>query len=176
MVNVFRVESTGVRDALDILDAFTDDMPRASLDALGDMEKVVEDKIRENYIQAGGTNGDFIYDSIGRSVNGESDGSAVYGTVGIYSMTKVESAHGRTEKDIPAARLAYWMEYGTSTLNANAAAKYGRKAKFKKIDYPETELNFRAPRPFISAAFYSTIDKQTDVYLDTLLREVGIND
>lgn len=172
--NVFRVETTGIKDVLDALDNFTDEMPRASKVALDEMEKVIEDKIRDNYVNAGGSVGDFIYDSIGRSVESDSNGDAVFGTVGVYKIDHVALNHNRTLKDITAPTLAYWMEYGTSTLNADAAKRYGRKAKLRRVDYPESELNFRSPRPFVSASFYATIEEQTKIYIDTLLKETGM--
>lgn len=172
--NVFRIETTGIKDVLDALDSFTDEMPRASVKALDEMEKVIENKIRDNYVNAGGSVGDFIYDSIGRSVESASDGSAVFGTVGVYKIDHVALDHGRTVKDITAPTLAYWMEYGTSTLNSDAAKRYGRKAKLRRIDYPESELNLRSPRPFVSASFYATIDEQVNTYVNTLLTETGI--
>lgn len=172
--NVFKVETTGIKDVLDALDNFTDEMPRASKTALDAMEKVIEDKVRDNYVNAGGSVGDFIYDSIGRSVESSESGDAVFGTVGVYKIDHVALSHNRTLKDITAPTLAYWMEYGTSTLNADAAKRYGRKAKLRRVDYPESELNFRSPRPFVSASFYATIEEQTKTYIDTLLKETGM--
>lgn len=172
--NVFKVETTGIKDVLDALDNFTDEMPRASKTALDAMEKVIEDKVRDNYVNAGGSVGDFIYDSIGRSVESSESGDAVFGTVGVYKIDHVALSHNRTLKDITAPTLAYWMEYGTSTLNADAAKRYGRNAKLRRVDYPESELNFRAPKPFVSASFYATIEEQTKTYIDTLLKETGM--
>lgn len=178
--NVFRVETTGIKDVLDALDNFTDEMPRASKMALDEMEKVIEDKIRDNYVNAGGSVGDFIYDSIGRSVESSESGDAVFGTVGVYKIDHVALSHNRVIEggdkpaDVTAPTIAYWMEYGTSTLNAEAAKRYGRKAKLRRVDYPESELNFRSPRPFVSASFYATIEEQTKTYIDTLLKETGM--
>lgn len=172
--NVFKIETTGIKDVLDALDNFTDEMPRASKTALDAMEKVIEDKVRDNYVSAGGSVGDFIYDSIGRSVESSESGDAVFGTVGVYKIDHVALSHGRKLKHMTAPLIAYWMEYGTSPLNAEAAKKYGSGAKLRHASYPESELNFNAPRPFVSASFYATIDEQTKTYIDTLLRETGM--
>lgn len=153
--------TTTLTSILDELDHAIDNIPEANLAGLKAQEEVIQDAIRKNYVSAGGAIGDYVYDSIGQSQHQGDNGVDAVGTVGVYKIDSVMSNHGRESgKSITAPQIAYWLEWGTSRLTPNF--KVGKK--INSIDYPESSLNMRAPKPFVSASFYNTIDEQQNAY------------
>lgn len=157
---------TGRDDIFKDLDLLTREFPVWVKQSFQAQQKVVEDKIRSNYLSAGGTSGDYIYDSIGSSVNYGSNKLDVIGITGVFNLNSVALAHGRVivdgsagYKPMNAAQIAYWMEFGTSRLKSG-----GRKKK--NTQYDEEDLITTSPKPFISSSFYSTIELQEKAFSD----------
>ena len=152
------------RDVIEGLDRLISDFPDITVSALSAQQEVISRKIRANWISiAGGKNGDYVYDSIGQSTKQGKNGSDAVGMTGVFDIDAVSIGHGRVNiegkrKPINAAQIAYWVEFGTSRLQA------GRK--LKNATYEETELITVSPRPFISNAFYSTIEDQQKAFIN----------
>lgn len=157
--NVFKVETTGNKKILQELGRIAEEFPVFTREALAAQEKVVEDKIRQNWVSiAGGNVGDYIYDSVGKSVRTGSNGTDAVGTVGVYNIDNVAAAHGRfieegKRKPMNAAQIAYWVEFGTSRLRSGARKKPG-------VEYNPADLITNSPKPFISNAYFSSISEQ----------------
>jgi hypothetical protein len=109
--------------------------------------EVVEDEVRRNWTSMvpHGKSGDFVYDSIGRNVVRGRNGQDVVGSVGVFKIDRIFSEHGREKGDINAPQLAWWTEFGT----------YGN-----------------AGVPFLSNAFYATLNQQEQVFKQTFERLV----
>lgn len=80
--------------------------------------------------------------------------------MGVYKLDAVDAAYGKTSKDLNAAQIAYWVEYGTSRLKTG-----GRKVK--GVDYEDEDLITVAARPFISNAYYTSINDQNSAFKAT---------
>lgn len=106
----------------------------------------------------GGTPGGYVFSSVGQSVAmSKSDPYTVVGTVGVYKIDSVSVQFGKTEKDLNAAQIAYWVEFGTSRLRNGGRKKKG-------VNYDESQLINVAGVPFISNAFYSSLNEQQDAF------------
>lgn len=150
-------------DVMDDLERLINNFPETTKAALKAQQAVIENKIKSNWVSmAGGKTGDYIYDSIGSNTTYGRNGSDVVGMTGVFSIDRVATEHGRIvqegkRKPINAAQIAYWVEFGTSRLRS------GRK--FKNATDKETELITVSPKPFISNAFYSTIEEQQKAFI-----------
>ena len=106
----------------------------------------------------GGTPGGYVFSSVGQSVAmSKSDPYTVVGTVGVYKIDSVSVQFGKTEKDLNAAQIAYWVEFGTSRLRNGGRKKKG-------VNYDDSQLINVAGVPFISNAFYSSLNEQQDAF------------
>ena len=63
----------------------------------------------------------------------------------------------KTEKDLNAAQIAYWVEFGTSRLRGG-----GRKSK--KGDYSDEDLIKVNGTSFLSSAMYSSMKAQEEEF------------
>jgi len=151
---LFSVTSTGLKEFIKEMEALADAIPEISLKALAEQEKVVQERIKTNWVSmVGGTPGGYVFSSVGQSVAmSKSDPYTVVGTVGVYKIDSVSVQFGKTEKDLNAAQIAYWVEFGTSRLRS------GRKKK--GVTYNDADLITVGGVPFISNAFYSSLDEQ----------------
>jgi len=156
---LFSLESSGLKEFVTEMNGFVEHFPEISLKSLAAQEEFVEDKIRTNWVSmAGGSSGGHVYSSIGHSVAyGKQGENSVVGTVGVYKIDSVAASFGITEKDLNAAQIAYWVEFGTSRLRQG-----GRKKR--DAEYSDEQLIQVAAVPFISTAFYSSLDAQQDVF------------
>jgi hypothetical protein len=151
---VITLTQGGFEGWIDELEQLVEKMPEMTLKALKARQEVIEAQIRENWVARGGSYGGFVYDSVGQSATySKINPVDVVGTIGVYDIDSVKSAHGKTNKDLNAAQIAYWVEYGTSRLKAG-----GRK--LKGVEYSDEQLITVMPQPFITQAFYQTIDEQ----------------
>lgn len=157
--DVFTTTITGGGEILRDLDLLAREFPAWVKECTRAQQKVVEDAIRQNWVSyGGGRANDFIYDSVGHSATYGKNGMDVVGTIGVYNIDRVMASHGRVfeegkRKPLNAAQISYWVEFGTSRL-----ASGGRKKK--GIEYDPEDLIEVKPKPFISNAFYGTLNEQ----------------
>ena len=156
---LFSVTSTGLKEFIKEMEALADAIPEISLKALAEQEKVVQERIKTNWVSmVGGTPGGYVFSSVGQSVAmSKSDPYTVVGTVGVYKIDSVSVQFGKTEKDLNAAQIAYWVEFGTSRLRNGGRKKKG-------VNYDESQPINVAGVPFISNAFYSSLNEQQDAF------------
>ncbi|UNY40122.1 hypothetical protein KLEA5_gp15 [Aeromonas phage vB_AveS_KLEA5] len=156
---LFSVTSTGLKEFIKEMEALADAIPEISLKALAEQEKVVQERIKTNWMSmVGGTPGGYVFSSVGQSVAmSKSDPYTVVGTVGVYKTDSVSVQFGKTEKDLNAAQIAYWVEFGTSRLRNGGRKKKG-------ANYDDEQLINVAGVPFISNAFYSSLNEQQDAF------------
>lgn len=156
---LFSVTSTGLKEFIKEMEALADAIPEISLKALAEQEKVVQARIKTNWVSmVGGTPGGYVFSSVGQSVAmSKSDPYTVVGTVGVYKIDSVSVQFGKTEKDLNAAQIAYWVEFGTSRLRNGGRKKKG-------VNYDDEQLINVAGVPFISNAFYSSLNEQQDAF------------
>lgn len=153
------VTNTGLTEIADYLDKLADKYDEAIRQSVDAMQDVVVERIRLNWVtMIGGNAGGYVYDSIGKSnAMSKTDEHTVVGTMGVYHMDAVASAHGKTKKDLNAAQIAYWVEHGTSRLK-------GGDRKKKNETYSDDQLITIAAKPFIGNAFYASIDQQNEAF------------
>ena len=156
---LFSLTSTGLKEFIKEMEALADAIPEISLKALVEQEKVVQERIKTNWVSmVGGTPGGYVFSSVGQSVAmSKSDPYTVVGTVGVYKIDSVSVQFGKTEKDLNAAQIAYWVEFGTSRLRNGGRKKKG-------VNYDDSQLINVAGVPFISNAFYSSLNEQQDAF------------
>ena len=156
---LFSLTSTGLKEFIKEMEALADAIPEISLKALVEQEKVVQERIKTNWVSmVGGTPGGYVFSSVGQSVAmSKSDPYTVVGTVGVYKIDSVSVQFGKTEKDLNAAQIAYWVEFGTSRLRNGGRKKTG-------VTYDDSQLINVAGVPFISNAFYSSLNEQQDAF------------
>lgn len=163
--NVFTTKLSGNKDILADLDLLAEEFPVWTREALKAQEQIVENAIRRNWVSlAGGKTGDYVYDSVGQSTAIGSNGKDVVGTVGVYNIDSVKIAHGRVavegkRKPLNAAQIAYWVEFGTTRLRSGQRRMTG-------AEYNEEDLIVVAGKPFISNAFYGTLNEQQNAFLE----------
>ena len=153
------VTSSGLKEFIKEMEDLVDAFPEISLKALAEQEKVVQERIKINWVSmVGGTPGGYVFSSVGQSVvMSKSDPYTVLGTVGVYKIDSVSVQFGKTEKDLNAAQIAYWVEFGTSRLRNGGRKKKG-------VNYDDSQLINVAGVPFISNAFYSSLNEQQDAF------------
>ena len=156
---LFSLTSTGLKEFIEEMEALADAIPEISLKALAEQEKVVQERIKTNLVSmVGGTPGGYVFSSVGQSVAmSKSDPYTVVGTVGVYKIDSVSVQFGKTEKDLNAAQIAYWVEFGTSRLRNGGRKKKG-------VNYDDSQLINVDGVPFISNAFYSSLNEQQDAF------------
>ena len=156
---LFSVTSTGLKEFIKEMEALADAIPEISLKALAVQEQLVQEKIKSNWVSmVGGQPGGYVFSSVGQSVAmSKSDPYTVVGTVGVYKIDSVSVQFGKTEKDLNAAQIAYWVEFGTSRLRNGGRKKKG-------VNYDDSQLINVAGVPFISNAFYSSLNEQQDAF------------
>lgn len=153
------LKSTGLKEFIEEMNALADAIPEISRQALVEQQRVVENKVRENWVSmVGGQPGGYVFSSVGQSVAySKSDQYTVLGTVGVYKIDRVSAEFGKTEKDLNAAQIAYWVEFGTSRLKNGGRKKRG-------VAYDDSQLINVAGVPFISNAFYSSLSEQQEAF------------
>ena len=160
MRGLVSLESSGLKEFIAEMEGFVEAFPECSRIALDAQEKFVVDKIKQNWVSMvpNSTAGDFVYSCIGHSTELSVQNSySVVGTVGVYKLDKVDAQFGKKKSDLNAAQLAYWVEFGTSRLKAGGRKKKGQT-------YTDEMLVTNKPVPFMSNAFYSTIEQQEEVF------------
>lgn len=178
---LIRVESTGLKEIVAELEALDDHYDEILLESLKAMQDVVEDATRKNWITlAGGKSGDYVYDSIGQSYTySQTTEHSVVGTVGVYQMDAVDAKHDKStktkrevtkadgttyyKKDLNAAQIGYWVEFGTSRLRSG-------ERKTKGVEYNEEDLIVKLPKHFLSNAAYQTREAQNKAFIETFNR------
>lgn len=156
---LIKITSTGLKEFIKEMEGFAEEFPEITMKALAAQEKVVQEKIKNNWVSmVGGTLGGYVFSSVGQSVAmSKSDPYTVVGTVGVYKIDSVSLQFGKTEKDLNAAQIAYWVEFGTSRLRNGGRKKKG-------VNYDDEQLINVAGVPFISNAFYSSLNEQQDAF------------
>lgn len=156
---LFTIESSGLKDIVSYLDKLGDNYDRILKESVIAMQQVVEDRVRINWVSmVGGKPGGYVYSSVGQSsAFSKTDQHFVVGTVGVYNIDSVNAANGITNKQLNAAQIAYWVEYGTSRLKNG-----GRKVS--GVEYTDEQLITVSSKPFISNAFYSTFSEQQSAF------------
>lgn len=153
------ITDTGLKDIVQYLEKLGDNYDRILLESLQAMQDPVVDRIRLNWVSmVGGQPGGYVFDSVGKSsAFSKTDPHTVVGTVGVYNIDSVNSSHGITNKQLNAAQIAYWVEYGTSRLKSGIR-------KTKGAEYSDDQLITVAAKPFISNAFYATFQEQQKAF------------
>lgn len=153
------VTNSGLTEIADYLDRLGDSYEEITQKSVVAMQDVVVERIKVNWVSMiGGDSSGFVYESIGKSTaKSKSDKNVILGTMGVYNLDSVAAAHGKTNKDLNAAQIAYWVEYGTARLKSGAR-------KTKGAEYSDEDLISIAPKPFISNAFYTSISEQNDAF------------
>lgn len=153
------LKSTGLSDWIKELEGVADAFPEVSKEALKAQQEVIVDRIRQNWVSlVGGQSCGFVYSSIGQSTAySKSDRSTIVGTVGVYKIDAIASQFGKTDKDLNAAQIAYWVNFGTSRLRSGVRKK-------KDVTYDDSQLITTNPIPFIDNAFYSTLDAGQEAF------------
>lgn len=156
---LFSIKSTGLKEFVEELNGLAEKLPEISKKALQAQQKVVEEKIQANWISmVGGSPNGYVYNSVGQSsAISKSNPADIVGTVGVYKIDSVGSSFGITEKDLNAAQISYWVEFGTSRLRSG-------NRKVKGLEYSEEDLIQISAKPFISNAFYSSLDEQQKAF------------
>ena len=160
MRGLVSLESSGLKEFIAEMEGFVEAFPECSRIALDAQEKFVVEKIKQNWASMvpNAATGDFVYSCIGHSTELSVQNSySVVGTVGVYKLDKVDAQFGKKKSDLNAAQLAYWVEFGTSRLKVGGRKKKGQT-------YTDEMLVTNKPVPFMSNAFYSTIDQQEEVF------------
>lgn len=150
---------------LDELESASELIPEIMLTALQARQDVIENSIRQEWVSLGGTPGGFVYQSVGQSsAYSKINPSDVVGTIGVYDIDSVKSSFGKTNKDLNAAQIAYWTEYGTSRLKLG-----GRKVN--GVEYPDEMLITVTPKPFISGGVYKSWTEAETAFRNTFNQE-----
>lgn len=160
MRGLVSLESSGLKEFIAEMEGFVEAFPECSRIALDAQEKFVVEKIKQNWASMvpNAATGDFVYSCIGHSTELSVQNSySVVGTVGVYKLDKVDAQFGKKKSDLNAAQLAYWVEFGTSRLKVGGRKKKGQT-------YTDEMLVTNKPVPFMSNAFYSTIEQQEEVF------------
>ena len=160
MRGLVSLESSGLKEFIAEMEGFVESFPECSRIALDAQEKFVVEKIKQNWASMvpNAATGDFVYSCIGHSTELSVQNSySVVGTVGVYKLDKVDAQFGKKKSDLNAAQLAYWVEFGTSRLKVGGRKKKGQT-------YTDEMLVTNKPVPFMSNAFYSTIEQQEEVF------------
>ena len=150
------IKDSGLKDIVQYLDKVGDNYDRILLESLKAMQAVVEERIRINWVSmVGGQPGGYVFDSVGQSAAfSKTDAHVVVGTVGVYNIDSVNATHGVTIKQLKAAQIAYWVEFGTSRLKSGIR-------KDKRVEqYPDEQLVTVAAKPFIGNAYYASYNEQ----------------
>lgn len=151
--SMITVTGKGLQDWIDEIDTAAEEIPEIMLEALRARQEIIEDAIRAEYVSIGGTQNGFLYQSVGQSANySKHNPKDVVGTIGVYDMDSVKAAFEKTDKDLNAAQLAYWIENGTSRLRSGGRKKKG-------VNYPEEMLVTVQPQPFITRAVFTSWDE-----------------
>ncbi|MCP4984694.1 MAG: hypothetical protein GY928_01135 [Colwellia sp.] len=156
------VKSYGLKELIEEFTDLANNIQEISKKSLKSQLEIVEDKIRINWnTMVGGTPNGYVYSSVGQSTafskNNDSD---VVGTVGVYNLDSVKATFNITNKDLNAAQIAYWVEFGFSRLKSGSRKTPGE-------EYSDEELIKVNAQPFISNAFYSSLDEQQRAFKDT---------
>lgn len=118
------------------------------------MKKRVEigaEQVRKNWANTvpWGSTSDFVYASIScKAEYSNHDNVTVYGSFGVYSTDSIAWQFGRTGKDITAAQMSWWTEYGT---------------------YRKSETGGKSV-PFLANANIATIAEQDTVFINEFNR------
>lgn len=161
------VTNTGLTEIADYLDQLGDEYEAAIFESVQAMEEVVVERIKVNWVSmVGGEVGGYVHQSIGKSTaKSKNDKNVVVGTMGVYNLDSVNATFGKTDKNLNAAQIAYWIENGTSRL-----ASGGRKVK--GVEYSDEELITMTAKPFIGNAFYGSINEQNDAFRVTFNKKM----
>jgi hypothetical protein len=153
------VTNTGLTEIADYLDKLGDEYQEIVQQSVVSMQEVVVERIKVNWTtMIGGETSGYVYNSIGKSTaTSKNDKNIVLGTMGVYNIDSVNSTYGKTPKDLNAAQIAYWIEYGTSRLRSGGRKKKGQ-------EYSDEDLITVAAKPFISNAFYTSVDEQNNAF------------
>lgn len=153
------VKNSGLSEIAKYLDELGDKYDDITYQSVQSMQDIVVERIKVNWTtMIGGQTSGYVFDSIGKSTaKSKEDDHVVLGTMGVYKLDAVSAAHGKTAKDLNAAQIAYWVEYGTSRLKSGAR-------KTKGVDYSDEDLISVAAKPFIGNAFYTSVDDQNNAF------------
>ena len=134
-----KVSGTSIDDLIrevEIVGSFAPDIIKQCMLA---QVRVGERATRQNWSSMGyGKVGDLVYDSIScKSEFSSIDNRVVYGSYGVYTTDSIAAAHGKTDKDISAAQLGWWAEYGTRQL---APVPFLTNAHIRSLSEQESEF------------------------------------
>ena len=152
------VTSSGLKEFITEMEDFVRVYPEVVKKSVEARLDVVKRMTQVNWVSSGGTSGGYVYSSIGYNV-AESKNSKydVISSVGVYKIDTLDSRFGKTEKDLNAAQIAYWVEFGTSRLRGG-----GRKSE--EGDYSDEDLIKVKGTPFLSSAMYSSMKAQEEEF------------
>ena len=156
------IEFSDLEKLISDMERLTGDIQEINNEAIKASAKVFERGIKASYTG----NSAYIKASI-MSYTKTSDKADLssWGRVGVFHVDKIASSFGRTDKNLNAAQIAYWMEYGTRTLK-------GGGKKIKNMVYDSDQLILKQ-NSFISRAYYSTVQEQVKVAMDVFERHIN---
>ena len=152
------VTSSGLKEFITEMEDFVRVYPEVIKKSVEARLDVVKRMTQVNWVSSGGASGGYVYSSIGYNI-AESKNSKydVISSVGVYKIDTIDSRFGKTEKDLNAAQIAYWVEFGTSRLR-------GGGRKLKKGDYSDEDLIKVNGTSFLSSAMYSSMKAQEEEF------------
>lgn len=132
------VSGTSIDDIINEVQIVAEFAPDVITQCMLARVRVGEDAARTNWTSmvGWGKTGDLVYDSISSVAKiGSVNPEIVYGSYGVYSVDSIAVKHGKTNKDLTAAQLSWWVEFGTKTMPPIA---YLTNAHIRTIDAQET--------------------------------------
>lgn len=144
-----------------------EEFPEAIKEAADGQMMLLANAIKTNWATMipWGKHGDYVYDSIGYNTEYGKENGDVVGMTGVFLIDSVTAKHGydvpvritqgpnknAQKQRIKAPQLAYWAEFGFSPNHGKAHAGI----------------------PFMSNAFYATVEEQDRVFADTLSKAIN---
>lgn len=151
-------KSFGLKDLISDLTSLASHYPDIVKQSFIEQQKIIEKAVQDNWVSmVGGTYGGRVWESAGYSTRQNAGEGNAYGTVGIYKIDAIESKYGITDSDLTAAQIGYWVEHGTNRLRSGARKVGG-------VEYDDEDLITVAGIPFISKAYFNTIDEQEEAF------------
>ena len=158
------IERDSLSDMIEELLNMGDEVEKVTMQAANAYGEAGVKAMQAKYISSvnGAKSGDFIYESISyRMIPAPNADTVVWGGVGVYEMKDVMARFGKTEKDLTAAQLAYWLEHGTTRL-ASGARKPGKIA-WEDVTLPTVSTT---PTPFISKSSFEDDNIRDSAFAD----------
>lgn len=154
------IKNSGLTEIANHFDKLADNYNEVLYKSVQSMQDVVVEAVKYNVVSIfSGETGAYIFDSVGKSTEYSREKEfSIVGTVGIYQLDAVDTAFDKTDKDMNAAQIAYWTEFGTSGLKSGLRRING-------TEYSDDDIRQNsAPKPLVGNAVYTTIEEQNQAF------------